>query len=188
MIPESHGKLGMWVFLTGDVMTFVVLFIGYAFFRFTLPEGSDAPAALSQSIGFCMTVLLACSSLAMLLSLRSLRQERRPHLPKLLLVTIGAGLAFLGLQGYEWQHLIGQGFGLSINPFGAPQFSGLFFMITGFHGLHVLVGIIYLLIIYIRPVSATSLTSQTHPIEIAGLYWQFVDGMWLFIFIGLYLL
>ncbi len=178
----------MWVFLTGDVMTFFVLFVGYAFFRFTLPEGADAPAALSRPIGFCMTLLLACSSMAMFLSLRHLRQERRQHLSKLLMITMAAGLSFIALQGYEWQHLIGQGFGLTGNPFGATQFSGLFFIITGFHGLHVLVGIIYLLIVFIPSIPDTSMINQAHPIEIAALYWQFVDGMWLFIFIGLYLL
>ena len=178
----------MWVFLTGDVMMFFVLFAGYAFFRFTLPDGPDATAALSRPIGFCMTLLLAGSSVAMFLSIRYLRQKHRQHLSKLLMITMAAGLSFIGLQGYEWQHLIEQGFGLSVNPFGATQFSGLFFIITGFHGLHVLIGIIYLLIVMLQHHRKPPLADQVHPIKTAGLYWQFVDAMWVFIFVGLYIL
>lgn len=179
----------MWVFLTGDVMTFVALLAGYAFFRFTLPDGPGASAVLDLPIGLCMTILLAISSTALFFGIRMLREKRRQHLSALMTVTLIAGISFIGLQAYEWRHLIDLGFGLSVNSFGGTQFSGLFFMITGFHGLHVLAGIIYLLIVLIRHMRSEDVaTDRPHPVETAGVYWQFVDGVWLFIFIGLYII
>jgi cytochrome c oxidase subunit III len=102
-----------------------------------------------------------------------------------LVLTIIGGVSFLGCQAYEWTHLIHEGARLSHNPWGAPQFGQAFFVLTGFHGSHVLSGVIILTITAIR--RALDQT-PAQGVELAGLYWHFVDLVWVFIFTLFYLL
>jgi cytochrome c oxidase subunit 3 len=101
------------------------------------------------------------------------------------LLTILGGLGFLSCQAYEWTKLIGEGARLSTNPWGVPLFSAAFFIITGFHGAHVLTGVIILSV-----VAARALRRGVSPegVELAGLYWHFVDLVWVFIFTLFYLI
>jgi cytochrome c oxidase subunit 3 len=104
---------------------------------------------------------------------------------RFLLYTVVGGLFFLGAQVYEWTHFIHEGARLFGNPWGVPLFSASFFIITGFHGAHVTAGVIYLLLTARR---AAAGAIQAESVEIAGLYWHFVDLVWVFIFTLLYLI
>ena len=110
--------------------------------------------------------------------------DRKKALMNLIFTIIG-GTAFLGCQAYEWTELIHEGARLTSNPWGAPQFGQAFFVLTGFHGSHVLSGLIILIITAIR----TSMNkTPAQGVEMAGLYWHFVDLVWVFIFTLFYLL
>jgi cytochrome c oxidase subunit 3 len=102
-----------------------------------------------------------------------------------LALTIGGGAAFLGCQAIEWSHFIHDGASLTGNPWGAPQFSQAFFLLTGFHGTHVFSGLVILVITLIR---STQGKTPAQGVEMAGLYWHFVDLVWVFIFTLFYLL
>src|SRR3972149_592833 len=99
-------------------------------------------------------------------------------------LTILGGLSFLGMQAYEWSHFIHEGARLTSNPWGVPQFSAAFFIITGFHGMHVTTGVTILRVVAIR--SAMGKYSA-QGVENAGLYWHFVDLVWVFVFALFYL-
>jgi cytochrome c oxidase subunit 3 len=101
------------------------------------------------------------------------------------LLTILGGAGFLGMQAYEWTHLIGEGVRLNVNPWGDAAFGAYFFLLTGFHGTHVLTGLVVLTATAVR--SAQGITTADG-VELAGLYWHFVDLVWVFIFTLFYLL
>jgi len=100
-------------------------------------------------------------------------------------ITIFGGACFLGCQAVEWSHMIHEGARLSTNPWGAPQFGASFFVLTGFHGSHVLSGLVILTITAIRTALGKT---PAQGVELAGLYWHFVDLVWVFIFTLFYLL
>jgi cytochrome c oxidase subunit III len=105
-----------------------------------------------------------------------------------LLLTALGGAIFVGLQAFEWTHLIERGLRVFGNPWGASLFGASFFVITGFHGLHVTAGVIYLLAVY-RVISRVSDMRYNYMVtEIAGLYWHFVDLVWIMVFTFIYLL
>jgi len=106
----------------------------------------------------------------------------------LMLVTAALGATFVSMQAFEWSKLIAEGVRPWGNPMGAPQFGSSFFMITGFHGLHVSAGVIYLLTVAIRVLRGRYEAGGNYQVvEIAGLYWHFVDLVWVFIFALFYL-
>src|SRR5207245_3426022 len=112
------------------------------------------------------------------------RVDHRRLIPYLFLSVLG-GFLFLCGQAYEWTHFIQEGARLFGNPWGIPQFSATFFITTGFHGGHVSVGVLYLLATALRWARGSI---QPESVEIAGLYWHFVDLVWVFIFTLLYLI
>jgi cytochrome c oxidase subunit 3 len=115
------------------------------------------------------------------------RRNRGPT-AALMLATAALGATFVGMQAFEWTKLIHEGVRPWGNPMGAPQFGSAFFMITGFHGLHVSAGVIYLLVVALRVLRGRYEKSGNYQIvEIAGLYWHFVDLVWVFIFALFYL-
>ena len=103
---------------------------------------------------------------------------------KFMFMTIVGGGIFLGCQAYEWWHFISEGASLTQNPWGVPQFSAAFFVITGFHGFHVLSGLTILAIVALR---AAMGKYSADSVENAGLYWHFVDVVWVFVFAFFYL-
>ena len=111
--------------------------------------------------------------------------DDRKAATRFLFLTILGGAAFLGCQAYEWTHLIHEGARLTSNPWSSPQFSACFFVLTGFHGSHVLSGLVILLITAIRTAMGKT---PAQGVEMAGLYWHFVDLVWVFIFTLFYLL
>ena len=104
-----------------------------------------------------------------------------------MLITAAFGASFVGMQAFEWTKLIEEGVRPWGNPMGAAQFGASFFMITGFHGLHVSIGVIYLVTVALKVWRGDYENSNYEIVEIAGLYWHFVDLVWVFIFAFFYL-
>lgn len=188
LTPESWGKLGMWIFLAGDAVGFGVLLASYGAARASSGDWPPPAVHLGINIPGIMTFLLICSSVTMVKALEAIRLGRLGAARRFLLMTIAGGLLFLGMQGYEWTHLIEQGMRMFGNPWGAALFGASFFIITGFHGLHVTGGVIYLGVVT-AAISRFPDREYDYTItEVAGLYWHFVDLVWIMVFTLIYLL
>jgi heme/copper-type cytochrome/quinol oxidase subunit 3 len=188
LTPDSWGKLGMWIFLAGDAVGFGVLLAAYGGMRATSADWPVPYEVLGINLTAAMTFLLICSSVTMVKALEWLGKGDRTRARVLLFLTALGGAIFVSLQAYEWTHLIHRGLHINGNPWGASLFGTSFFLVTGFHGLHVTGGVIYLLammmVVQRRPVPAASYNA----VEIAGLYWHFVDLVWIMVFTFMYLL
>jgi heme/copper-type cytochrome/quinol oxidase subunit 3 len=236
LTPESWGKLGMWIFLAADAMSFGGLLAAYGALRYGDPTWPNPAQTLGIQLTALMTFLLICSSVTMVEALAAIREGNHTGLRKFLLMTICGGAIFLGLQAYEWNHLIHGGQSIARNNFGAT-----FFILTGFHGCHVFGGVCYLsavlgravrgvggaliiaLTAAIGTIAAIYVTFQTgnlvvgilspvamaavvmfvanalrgegvysahnnNEVEIAALYWHFVDLIWILVFTFVYLI
>lgn len=199
LTPESWSKLGMWVFLAGDAMSFGGLLAAYGAIRYSLgtcdgpcPDGSTMWPLPTDVLGVAltgfMTFLLICSSVTMVKALAACQDGDRQKTSLFLGLTVLGGIIFLGLQVYEWTHLIHLGLGLSSNPWGASQFGTTFFMTTGFHGCHVFGGVCYLTAVLIKNMRGGYSRTNYNGIETAGLYWHFVDLIWILVFTFIYLI
>jgi cytochrome c oxidase subunit III len=188
LTPESWGKLGMWVFLVGDAMSFGTLLAGYGGVRYGSADWPHPANVLGINLTAFMTFLLIVSSVCMVKGLSSIQRDDRAGFSKWIGLTILGGVFFLSLQAYEWTHLIHRGLGFTSNPWGASLFGTTFFIITGFHGMHVTGGVIYLLCILLRGMSGAYSAHNYNQVEIAGLYWHFVDLVWIMVFTFVYLL
>src|SRR3989442_1399347 len=188
LTPESWGKLGMWIFLAGDAGGFGVLLASYgglraASLRWPIPFhflGIHPPAF--------MTFLLICSSVTMVKALEWLGKGDRIRCRWFLFFTALGGAIFVSLQAYEWSKLIREGLHINGNPWGASLFGTSFFIVTGFHGLHVTGGVIYLLSIIRYVTNRLGPAASYNAVEITGLYWHFVDLVWIMVFTFMYLL
>jgi heme/copper-type cytochrome/quinol oxidase subunit 3 len=185
LTPESWGKLGMWIFLAADAMSFGGLLAGYGALRYYSHNWPHPMEVLGINLTAFMTFLLIVSSFTMVKALSAHRHGNVGKTSLYLALTALGGASFLGLQAYEWSHLIHEGLTLTGNPFGSPLFGTTFFILTGFHGMHVTAGVIYLL--------ATLLMVRKgawgyNEVEITGLYWHFVDLIWILVFTFVYLL
>ena len=188
LTPESWGKLGMWIFLVGDAVGFGVLLASYGAMRATSADWPNPYDVLGINLTAGMTFLLICSSVTMVKALEWLSKGDRNWCRLFLLFTALGGTIFVSLQAYEWGKLIREGLHIDGNPWGAALFGTSFFLVTGFHGLHVTAGVLCLIgmIRYVtnRPDPAASYNA----VEIAGLYWHFVDLVWIMVFTFMYLL
>ena len=189
--PDT-GKLGMWIFLASEVLFFGGLFFAYLYGRTTWPEGwAAASRDTDVALGTVNTALLLTSSALVALAVACAEYARaRPWVPRLLWVTAMLGVAFVAIKGVEWhadwhKHLVpGPGFALSVA--GAQQFFALYFVMTGLHAVHMLVGIGVLATLAIGRARERAWASAGH-LEIAALYWHFVDLVWIFLYPLLYL-
>ncbi len=135
-----------------------------------------------------MTFILITSSGTMALAVRAAQHKNKKNVFQLMAITALFGLSFVGMQMFEWSKLIAEGVRPWGNPWGAPQFGSVFFMVTGFHGLHVSCGVIYLMVIAWKVLKGRYDKKGDYSIvEITGLYWHFVDLVWVFIFAFFYL-
>jgi len=165
----SWGKAMMWVFLLSDTFVFGCFLVAYMTVRMSTTVPWPNPSEVFE----------------------------RRKAGTLMLVTALFGACFVGMQAFEWTKLIREGVRPWSNPWGAPQFGSTFFMITGFHGTHVTVGVIFLIILARKVLRGdfdtgrrgffTSRKGRYETIEIMGLYWHFVDLVWVFIFAFFYL-
>jgi cytochrome c oxidase subunit 3 len=192
------GKAMMWIFLLSDTFIFTCFLTGYMNVRISTMSSWPNPSQVfalhlfGQDIPLIliaiMTFVLITSSGTMALAVNyGYRRDRRPTV-LLLCATAALGATFVGMQAFEWTKLIMEGVRPWGNPWGAPQFGSAFFMITGFHGCHVSAGVIYLLITAKRVGSGFyDRKGSYETVEVAGLYWHFVDLVWVFIFAFFYL-
>ena len=183
LTPESWGKLGMWNFLAADAMSFGGLLAGYGALRYGDPNWPVPSSILGITLTAAMTFLLVCSSVTMVEALAGFRAGNQAKIKKFLTMTVVGGILFLACQAYEWTHLIEHGESIRKNNFGAT-----FFILTGFHGMHVLSGVVYLSVILVRALMGAYENPHNNEIEIAALYWHFVDLIWILVFTFVYLL
>ena len=188
LTPESWGKLGMWIFLAGDAVGFGTLLAGYGAMRATSADWPSPFAVLGINLTAAMTFLLICSSVTMVKALEWLGKGDKERAKAFLFFTALGGAIFVSLQAYEWSHLIHRGLLISGNPWGAALFGASFFIVTGFHGLHVTGGVIYLLAILRAVANRPEPAASYNAVEIAGLYWHFVDLVWIMVFTFMYLI
>ena len=178
-------KLMMWLFLVSDTLTFAGLLTGYGVMRLSLGRWPVRAEIFNLYLVGAMTFILICSSATMAVAVAAARRGHRATVVPFLLLTVLGGLFFLGGQAYEWTRFIREGARLFGNPWGIPQFSATFFITTGFHGGHVTAGVLYLFATALRWARGRIAAES---VEIAGLYWHFVDLVWVFIFTLLYLI
>lgn len=177
-------KSMMWVFIVTDALLFAGFLGGYGFVRLASPGWPNRSQIFNLRLIALMTFVLISSSATMASAVAAAKHSDWRMVTRFVLFTVLGGLCFLGMQAYEWSNLIREGATLHSNPWGVPLFTSSFFLITGFHGTHVLTGLIVLAITSIRSAKGRS---TTQGIEVAGLYWHFVDLVWVFIFTFFYL-
>ncbi len=194
----SWGKAMMWFFLLSDTFIFGSFLTGYMTVRTSTTVAWPNPSEVfSLHVGGAnipllliaiMTFVLITSSGTMAMAVHCAYRRDRVNAATLMVVTATLGEIFVAMQAFEWSKLILEGVRPWGNPMGAAQFGSAFFMITGFHGLHVTCGVIYLLVIARRVYRGDYEKSGNYQnVEIAGLYWHFVDLVWVFIFALFYL-
>ncbi len=183
----TPGKIAMWIFLVTDAMSFSGFLLGYAVVRSSKPWPVPSEHLGIALSGFA-TFLLVCSSVSMVLSIDACKREDKKGMLNWLLMTIIGGAAFLGIQVYEYAHLIHQGLTLSHFAHGNNLFGSTFYMVTGFHGLHVFSGVVYLICMYVNALAGKYDHGHYGQLEIAGLFWHFVDLVWILVFTFIYLL
>jgi cytochrome c oxidase subunit 3 len=188
----GHKKLGMWLFILSDSLTFGALLMAYSYARVASVDW-PTPFPFNPSIIFStvMTLCLLSSSLTMVMAVSASTRRDISAARKWILATMLGGAAFIVLHLMEWNHLIGEGLGPGQLPTewaqkwpgASPLFGSTFFGITGLHMFHVFSGLCYLGVIAVR------MKKMTHEdVEISGLYWHFVDLVWMFVFPLVYLL
>ena len=178
-------KLGMWLFIVSDALTFAALLVTYSYVRVVndWPHPFDFfPAIIFSSV---MTLVLLSSSLTMVFGVDAAAHNDRKATVKWVWLTALGGVVFIVLHLYEWNHLIHDGVRPFENPYGTPLFGASFFLITGLHMTHVLIGVIYLSVIALRYGGGTY---DAEDVEVSGLYWHFVDLVWMFVFPLIYLM
>jgi len=177
------GKAGVWWFLASEIMVFGGLIGTYILFRVAHGGWAEQASHVSWRLGATNTLVLVTSSLTMILALNASRTGRHQRAAHFLLLTVLLGLTFLGIKSIEYTREIREGFVPS-----SGMFWSFYYIMTGLHGLHITGGIIFNAILYFGATRGT-LWSGGHGnrIEFAGLYWHFVDVVWIFLFPLLYL-
>ena len=178
--PDSR-KLGMWIFLATEVMFFTGLISAALKMKSLSP--ADANHVLNIPITAVNTFVLIVSSTAVVMALAALQDGKRPLAIRWMVLTAVLGATFVGIQAYEYTHLIGEGFVPSAN-----QFASGFYAVTSAHGFHVLLGVLVLINLIARTVRGSVSPRHYMPFEVWGLYWHFVDVVWIILFTVLYLL
>lgn len=196
-LEQQHlaDQLGMWVFLVTEVMFFGGLLVCYTVMRSTSPGAfAEASHHLSVLFGGIDTTVLLCSSLTMALAVRNIQLGATRATMALLLATAALGVTFLCLHGYEYYHeysehlFPGSTFHFEgSNPQRAEIFYWLYFATTGLHSFHVLIGVVLMLVIALKTARRTVGRERYMPVEITGLYWHFVDIVWVFLYPLFYL-
>ncbi|PCH63765.1 MAG: bb3-type cytochrome oxidase subunit IV [SAR86 cluster bacterium] len=192
------GKAMMWLFLVSDTFIFTCFLTSYMNVRMSTTEPWPIPSEIfALSFGgdpipliliAIMTFILITSSGTMALAVNFGYRGDTRKTAIFMALTALFGVSFVGMQVFEWSKLIlEEGVRPWSNPYGAPQFGAVFFMITGFHGAHVTIGVIYLLIVAYKVNRGDYEKKGYEIVEITGLYWHFVDLVWVFIFAFFYL-
>ena len=181
----SWQKFMMWWFIVTDALLFAGFLGGYGFSRLGSKNWPDPDEVFSIPFLTAMTFVLISSSATMACAVAAAKAGDRAGVAKFTGLTMLGGLGFLGMQAWEWGHLIADGGRPWTNPWGDKLFGSYFFLVTGFHGTHVAIGVVILLLAALR---ARQGKFTANGIEVAGLYWHFVDLVWVFIFGFFYLI
>ena len=185
--PTSTGldtwKLGFWTFIGSETLFFGTFISAYMIYAGKSLQGPYPSEILNIPLTSVSTFVLLMSSLAMVLALAGVQRGNRKMALTWLMATAGLGMVFLGFQAYEFTHFYHEGLTLSSSVFGSS-----FFILTGFHGAHVTIGVIWLLILWMQTFAGKIGPADSLKVEIAGLYWHFVDIVWIVIFTLIYLL
>jgi cytochrome c oxidase subunit 3 len=198
-LEQQHeaSSFGMWIFLATEVMFFGGLFTAYILFRnFYLPAFEAGSRILDVKIGAANTAILLCSSLTMALAVRAAQLGKKAALISFLLLTLLLGLTFVGIKlGLEWRHDYLEGFAPGVNwTFTGPDsrhlelFFCFYFFLTGVHALHMVIGAGILTVLIIMAARGRFSPQRYNAVEVSGLYWHFVDIVWIFLYPLLYLI
>ncbi len=178
----SNNKLLMWVFLGSECLLFGGLISTYLIYRSRFADGPAPGDIFDIPFTSVSSFVLLMSSLTMVLSLSALQRGDYRNNRLWLLTTALLGALFIGGQVYEFTTFLREGLGYTTSPF-----SSAFFTLTGFHGIHVSIGIVMLMSLYVSSMRGNLRRESAETVEIVGLYWHFVDVVWIFIFTVIYL-
>ena len=197
-LEQQHeaDSIGMWLFLATEVMFFATLFLCYATYRYLFPHGySEASHHLNTTLGTINTAVLLCSSLSVALAVHAAQTNNRRQLILLLLLTIVFGLIFLGIKAVEYTTDYHEGLipGLRWTYEGerareVQLFFVLYFTMTGIHAIHMIIGLGVFAVLAFMAWRGRINADKYMPVELSGLYWHFVDIVWVFLFPMLYLI
>jgi cytochrome c oxidase subunit 3 len=188
-------KVGMWLFLLQEILFFAPLFVGYAMFRTMYPEAwHEASRLLDWKMGGLNTLVLIGSSFSMAMAVRGAQTGQKKLTVNALIITIACAFGFMIIKYFEYTHKIHLGilpakmftYDGIVHP-ETKLFFSIYYMMTGLHGIHVVIGIICLLWILRRAQKGEFDANYFTPVEMVGLYWQFVDLVWIYLFPLLYL-
>jgi cytochrome c oxidase subunit III len=203
---RDAASLGMWLFLATEVMFFGGMFCAYLIYRqWYFGDFAAASKSINATLGAANTAVLICSSLTVVFAVWAAQTARRALLIAMLAVTMLFGLAFLGIKGYEYNekfeehHVPGASFsfehqpipghpGEYANPRHAQIYFSLYFLMTGIHALHMIVGLGIFTWLLVMACKGRFTPEYNTPVEIGGLYWHFVDIIWIYLFPLLYLI
>jgi len=194
-------KLGMWVFLLSEVMFFTALIGSYVILRFANPGHFAEPGVvLNVPLTALNTFFLICSSVSMVKAFAAIEQGDQKGLKLWLLVTIVIGSIFVGIQAYEYSVLVHEHFVPNAEAYatlgrdgvgevvGGPLYGATFYTMTGFHGAHVSIGVLCLIFVLVRAMRGAYTEGDHRGVEVIGLYWHFVDLVWIILFTIVYLI
>jgi heme/copper-type cytochrome/quinol oxidase subunit 3 len=187
----SLGKVGMWIFLLSDALSFAGLLLAYGILRGGAAVWKD-PALKEPTLGINftagLTFLLICSSVTMVLAHAAAVEGKRKELCTYLALTILGGVLFLFGQYQEYFGIVGHGLVSEGLKFGQSAYANTFYVTTSFHGMHVFTGVCYLTVMLVRSLMGKYDHGKHNHIEILGLFWHFVDLIWILVFTFIYLL
>ncbi len=194
----TGGKVAMWLFIAQDGFSFGGLLLAYGLLRIYANawpgEGLRPTDILGINLTAFATFVLICSSLTMVMAVDAAQKADKAGTVRWLLFTICGGLGFLSIQAYEYTHLVHAGIGFTSSTWNGQTINALFgstfYVVTGFHGCHVTAGVIYLICI-LRGTLKGKYTQgglTYSPVELVGLFWHFVDLVWILVFTFIYLL
>jgi heme/copper-type cytochrome/quinol oxidase subunit 3 len=178
----DNRKLGMWILIASECLLFASLIVTYLIFAKHTTHGPKPTEVFNIQVTTLSTFDLLMSSFSIVLALAAIQRGDRKGFEKWILITACGGLIFLGFQVYEFTEFVQMGLGLSTNTFGAS-----FFLLTGTHGTHVAVGVIWLLSLYFTSKNGGLTKDAALKVDTMALYWHFVDVIWIVIFTVVYL-
>jgi len=198
-LSQQHEAdvMGMWVFLVTEILFFGGLFMGYTIYRATYPHGWALGSHYNDpTLGAAMTAILLGSSLTMALGVHFAQLEKPKWVILCLILTIVLGAAFLGLKFYEYHHKWVEHVvpGFRFDGYHGPEpgavqlFLSFYFIMTGLHAVHIIIGVGIMTVMIVLTARGRITRENYFPIEISGLYWHFVDIIWIFLFPLLYLI
>lgn len=196
---READELGMWTFLSTEILFFGGVFLAYTIYRLRDEAGfADASGTMNLWLGSINTAVLLCSSLTVALAVHAGETSRRVMLITCLVLTMLLGAGFLGIKFYEYYEKYEEHhmpfFGLPFiyegkaSPATAELFFDLYFVMTGIHAIHMIIGMGVFTVLLVKAMRGGLLGDYSTPVHIAGLYWHFVDIVWVFLFPFLYLI